>query len=116
MCTHSLYGSHAFRRAFLELVVSSILGALGTPLTRYSFQKVQGLSALQASIRILPSVLVGVAFGLANGLFIDRLPAVYAAVISAVICAIAPLLMAVVKPGAPYWYNAFWAQVSQATE
>lgn len=76
-----------------------------------SFQEVQKLSALQASIRILPSLIVGVALNFSTGLVVDKISAVWLVVGSSVLCAIAPLLMALVQPQWPYWYNAFFAQL-----
>lgn len=80
-------------------------------LRTYSFQTVQNLSALQASIRILPSLLVGTLLQLSTGLLIHRLPA-FALVLGAlVLSAGAPLLMALISPHWPYWYDAFFAQL-----
>ncbi|KAL1848929.1 hypothetical protein Daus18300_013438 [Diaporthe australafricana] len=75
------------------------------------FQEVQQLSALQASIRILPSLIVGVALNFCTGLLVDKISASWLVVGSSVLCAIAPLLMALVQPQWPYWYNAFFAQI-----
>lgn len=80
-------------------------------LTRCSFQEVQHLSALQASIRILPSVVVGIILNFTTGLFVDKVPALWIVVVSSVLSAVAPLLMAVVQPQWTYWANAFLAQV-----
>jgi len=77
----------------------------------YSFQEVQGLSALQASIRILPSMVVGIALNFLTGTFVSRVEAKYVVFVSSALCAGAPLLMAVIKPQWPYWYDAFFAQV-----
>ncbi|KAG6004676.1 hypothetical protein E4U21_000831 [Claviceps maximensis] len=75
------------------------------------FQKVQHLSALQTGIRIMPSLLVGVILNFTTGLFVHRVPALWLVTTSSVLCAVAPLLMAVIKVQSPYWTNAFVAQL-----
>ncbi|KAJ0372655.1 hypothetical protein COL922a_014296, partial [Colletotrichum nupharicola] len=77
------------------------------------FQEVQHLSALDASIRILPSLVVGVLLNLVIGIFVHKIPAVWIVTITSILCAGSPLLMAVVQPSWPYWGNAFVAQLLQ---
>ncbi|KAE8153196.1 major facilitator superfamily domain-containing protein [Aspergillus avenaceus] len=81
--------------------------------TSLFFQEVQHLSALQASIRILPSLVVGVLMNVAMGLFVDRIPAVWIVTVTSFLCAGSPLLMAVIQPSWPYWANAFVGQLLQ---
>lgn len=54
---------------------------------------------------------MGVALNFSTGLLVDKIPASWLVVGSSVLCAIAPLLMALVQPQWPYWYNAFFAQI-----
>ncbi|KAK5154424.1 hypothetical protein LTS14_006559 [Recurvomyces mirabilis] len=75
------------------------------------FQKVQFTSALGASLRLLPNLLCGVAIELITGLIINKVPAMVAVLASAALAAIAPLLMAIINPKWPYWYDAFPAQI-----
>ncbi|KAM5350996.1 hypothetical protein ACJ41O_003719 [Fusarium nematophilum] len=77
------------------------------------FQEVQHLSALQASIRILPCTLVGALVNLVMGLFVHKVPAIWIVTVTSILCAGSPLLMAVIEPSWPYWSNAFVAQVLQ---
>ncbi|KAK5996183.1 MFS-type transporter 1 [Cladobotryum mycophilum] len=77
------------------------------------FQQVQHLSALQASIRILPSMVVGIILNFSMGLFVHRIPALWIVAISSAVCAVSPLLMALIQPQWPYWSNAFVAQLLQ---
>ncbi|KAF9891374.1 hypothetical protein FE257_004230 [Aspergillus nanangensis] len=77
------------------------------------FQEVQHLSALDASIRILPSLIVGVLMNLVMGFFVHKLPAFWIVTVTSLLCAISPLLMAVIQPSWPYWGNAFVAQLLQ---
>ena len=78
---------------------------------QYSFQEIQELSAFQASIRILPSLVVGTTLNLTTGLLVDKFAAVYLVGVSSILCAVSPLLMAVANPSMPYWYNPFFAQL-----
>ncbi|GIK07220.1 hypothetical protein Aspvir_002877 [Aspergillus viridinutans] len=78
------------------------------------FQEVQGLSALDASVRILPSLIVGVLLNLVIGVFVHKVPAFWIATVTSLLCAGSPLLMAVIQPSWPYWGNAFVAQLLQA--
>lgn len=79
-------------------------------LTSSSFQNVQHLSALESSIRFLPSIVVGVALELTTGFFVHKLSAQYLVMGSALLSAGAPLLMALIDADWPYWYDAFFAQ------
>ena len=82
-------------------------------LTSSSFQEVQHLSALTASLQILPSLVVGVLMNVIMGFFVHKVPAIWIVTVTSALCAGAPLLMAVVQPSWPYWGNAFVAQLLQ---
>jgi MFS family permease len=56
---------------------------------------------------------VGVLLNLSMGLFVNRVPAVAIVIVSSVLAAISPLLMAVIDPSTTYWANAFVAQLLQ---
>jgi MFS family permease len=77
------------------------------------FQEVQDLPAIQASIRIIPSTMVGILVNLAMGLFVHRIPAIWIVTLTSILSAVAPVLMAVLQPSWPYWGNAFIAQLLQ---
>lgn len=47
------------------------------------------------------------------GMFVNRVPAVLIVIISSILAAISPLLMAVIDPESTYWANAFVAQILQ---
>lgn len=78
-----------------------------------SFQEIQDLSALQASIRILPSLIVGIFTNIIVGAIVHKVPAIWIVTITSVLCAGSPLLMAVNQPSWPYWSIAFIAQLLQ---
>ncbi|KAF5680027.1 aminotriazole resistance protein [Fusarium heterosporum] len=75
------------------------------------FQEVQHLSALNAAIRILPSVVVGVALNFTTGLVVHKIPAIWLIVTTSILTAISPLLMALISPTWTYWSAAFFAQI-----
>lgn len=78
-----------------------------------SWQEVQLLSPLQASIRFLPSMILGVILNLVTGLIVDKFPVFYLVLVSSALGALAPLLMAINSPKWPYWYAAFPAQICE---
>ncbi|PVI04313.1 MFS general substrate transporter [Periconia macrospinosa] len=75
------------------------------------FQEIQNHSALTASLYTLPSLIVGVCINLSVGIFVDRLPAGWLVVGSAILSTFAPLIMAVVNPEWKYYYLELWAQI-----
>ncbi|KAM7183668.1 aminotriazole resistance protein [Naviculisporaceae sp. PSN 640] len=79
--------------------------------TTLFFQNVQGLDALQSSLRLLPSVVVGMICNICTGTFVHRIRPLYLILGSSVLCAASPLLMALIDPTWPYWYAAFPAQL-----
>jgi MFS family permease len=56
---------------------------------------------------------VGVLLNLFIGIFVHKVPAFWIVTISSILCAGAPILMAVIQPSWPYWGNAFVAQLLQ---
>ncbi|EEU37827.1 uncharacterized protein NECHADRAFT_88283 [Fusarium vanettenii 77-13-4] len=77
--------------------------------TTLYFQKVEGLSALQSSLRFLPHVIMGVAVNIITGLLIARVKVRTLAVVTALITMVASPLMATVDVGENYWLAPFWA-------
>ncbi|KAM0551285.1 hypothetical protein ACHAPJ_008388 [Fusarium lateritium] len=75
----------------------------------FTFQKVEGLSALQSSLRFLPHVIMGVAVNIITGILIAKVKVRTLAVISALITMVAAPLMATVDVGENYWLAPFWA-------
>ncbi|KAI0177007.1 major facilitator superfamily domain-containing protein [Pestalotiopsis sp. NC0098] len=75
------------------------------------FQEVQELSAFGASIRILPSLIAGGLANLSTGIFVNRMPVKWVVLVSSGLSAGAALLMALIQPAWPYWYDAFFAQI-----
>lgn len=76
-----------------------------------SWQEVQLLSPLQASIRFVPSMILAAILNLVTGLIVHKFPVIYLVLISSALGALAPLLMAINSPKWPYWYAAFPAQI-----
>ncbi|KAK2864972.1 hypothetical protein FQN49_004036 [Arthroderma sp. PD_2] len=73
------------------------------------FQKVEGLTALQSSIRFLAHIIMGTCVNVATAYLISRVKVQPLAVVSALITMIAPVLMATIKVGENYWFSPFWA-------
>ncbi|CZR65503.1 related to transporter (major facilitator superfamily) [Phialocephala subalpina] len=76
-----------------------------------SFQGVQHTSAIRASLRILPSLLVGFLIQLTTGLFIYRTSPYHLVLLALLLSAGSPLLMALISAYWPYWYATFPAQL-----
>ena len=72
-----------------------------------SFQRVQGLSAIQTSIRSLPTVVIGAGTSVVTGFLVDKVEVRKLVVGSAVITLLPPILMAVIQPQWIYWSAAF---------
>ena len=75
------------------------------------FQQIQNSTPLSASLRLLPNLIVGTLINLTTGLFVDKFPARWLVAGASFLCAVAPLMMAVVNPEWSYWYMEFWAQL-----
>lgn len=80
-------------------------------LPAHSFQEIQHLTAIQAAIRILPSVVVGVILNFTTGMAVHRVPVVWLVVITSLVSSGSPLLMALIQVEWPYWTSAFFAQI-----
>jgi hypothetical protein len=74
-----------------------------------SFQEVQGLSAVETSVRFIPNVVIGIVQTLAIGLVLHRTSVYCVVLISCLLTALSPLLMALNDPDWTYWYAGFWA-------
>ena len=75
------------------------------------FQEIQQATPLTTSLYLLPNLATGVLLNILVGTFVHKIPALYLVSISAVVCSISPLFMAVLNPSWNYFYLAFWAQV-----
>ncbi|KAF1943304.1 MFS general substrate transporter [Clathrospora elynae] len=75
------------------------------------FQEVQHASTLTTSLYLLPNLVIGVLINIFVGMTVHRVPALYLVSISALICALSPLFMALVPPAWSYWKLIFWAQL-----
>ncbi|KAL5323157.1 hypothetical protein ACEPPN_007685 [Leptodophora sp. 'Broadleaf-Isolate-01'] len=89
-------------------VIWGVFDAMQYFLTLF-FQEVQSLSPIQTSLRFLPMVVTGAGTNLLTGWLVKRVRADILVFVSAFITALAPLLMAVIKPEWSYWTCAFFA-------
>jgi hypothetical protein len=108
---NSIWGKKAFTTICLMVLLSTAVMNCMELFSSLFFQEVQGLSALQASLRILPNMLLGIATNFATGYFINKVPAIYAVLVSSGLCAGAPLLMAVINPNWTYWSVPHWCNI-----
>lgn len=76
-----------------------------------SFQNVEGLSALQSSIRFIPHPIVGTITNILTAYLVSLIRVQYLAVVSALVTVSAPVLMAIVRVGENYWFAPFWALI-----
>jgi len=76
-------------------------------LTLFSFQEVQHLSALQTSIRFLPTVVCGILTNIATSFLVRKTSAHYLVAGSSAFSAVAGLLMAVCNPSWKFWATTF---------
>ncbi|KAH7174321.1 major facilitator superfamily domain-containing protein [Fusarium flagelliforme] len=108
---NSFWRNHAFTSICVTIALSNAVINSLELFSSLFFQEIQHLSALNAAIRILPSVVVGVALNFTTGLVVHRIPAIWLIVITSILTALSPLLMAVTNPSWTYWTTAFFAQV-----
>lgn len=73
------------------------------------FQNVQGISALQASIRFLPMAVVGMLTNFLTAFLVTKIDVNILLGLSAVLTALSPILMAVTSPQWTYWTSTFFA-------
>ncbi|QIW95600.1 hypothetical protein AMS68_001118 [Peltaster fructicola] len=112
---NSLWKNRSFTFITLAVFLTwSSFNSLETILTFY-FQKVQSLSATQASIRFLPAPVSGAISNLAIGLLVHRVRADWLVMIGCVISLAAPLCMAFATPTSSYWASGFLANVFNPT-
>ncbi|KAF2678693.1 MFS general substrate transporter [Lentithecium fluviatile CBS 122367] len=80
-------------------------------LTTLFFQQIQKTSALESSLRFIPHVCSGVFINVLTGYLVSRVHIQKLAVISAVVTAASPALMATMHINSNYWFAPFWALV-----
>ncbi|KAM0815557.1 putative PX domain-containing protein [Seiridium cardinale] len=108
---NSLWSSSAFTSICIMALFTTATTNCMELYSSLFFQEVQELSALGASLRILPSLIAGAVTNLTTGIFVNRVPVMWAMLISSAMSAVAPLLMALIWPQWPYWYDSFFAQI-----
>lgn len=108
---NTLWKQTAFTGICLMVMLSYAVMQVLELYCTFFFQKVQGLDALQSSIRLLPSLIIGALLNLTTGLLIHRVSTLWLVFVSSLACSGSPLLMALIDPAWPYWYAAFPAQV-----
>ncbi|GFF94650.1 aminotriazole resistance protein [Aspergillus lentulus] len=108
---NSLWQNTPFSSICIMVLFSwAVLNGMETILSLF-FQEVQDLPAIQAALRFLPSIISGIILNLGTGLLVHRLHANYLVLVTSVLSAGSPLLMAIIDPEWSWWYCAFWAML-----
>ncbi|KAJ6171794.1 major facilitator superfamily domain-containing protein [Penicillium chermesinum] len=106
---NSLWKNTAFASICVMVLFSwAVLNGMETILSLF-FQEVQQLPAIQAALRFMPNVIIGIVLNLGTGLLVHRFHANYLVLITTILSAGSPLLMAIIDPEWSWWYCAFWA-------
>lgn len=108
---NSIWKNRAFTSSCLMVLGSMAVCQTMELFCSLFFQQVQHLSALQTSIRFIPSLILGALLNISTGLFVHKVPAVYLVLITSLLSAGSPLLMATINPSWTYWRAAFPAQL-----
>ncbi|KFY79779.1 hypothetical protein V499_01275 [Pseudogymnoascus sp. VKM F-103] len=108
---NSLWKNTVFTSVCLTVLFSNALANSMEVFCSLFFQEIQHTSALGASLRILPSLIVGFITQLSTGILIHRLSPYHIILLALILSAGSPLLMAVTSAQWPYWYAAFFAQL-----
>jgi predicted MFS family arabinose efflux permease len=87
-------------------MIWGIFNAIETFLTLF-FQDVQEISAIQTSIRFLPTPIAGAITNIVMGLIAHKVRADYIVIFGAVMTAVSGLLMGIIQPEWTYWACAF---------
>ncbi|KAJ6021458.1 hypothetical protein N7540_006962 [Penicillium herquei] len=64
-----------------------------------------------AALRFLPNVIIGIIINIGTGLLIHRLRANYIVLVTSILSAGSPLLMALIDPKWSWWYDIFWVML-----
>ena len=91
-------------------MIWGIFNAIETFLTLF-YQDVQEMSAIQTSIRFLPSPIAGAIANIAMGLIAHKVRADWIVIFGVAMTAVSALLMGVIQPEWNYWACAFFAMV-----
>lgn len=111
LISNSLWRSRSFAAICIMLLSSYAVEDAIELLCSLYFQNVQSNSSLQSSFRLLPICVMVSLLSLTTGLFIHRISAIHLVLVTSLLSAATPLLMALTKPEWPYWYTEFPSQV-----
>jgi nitrate/nitrite transporter NarK len=104
---NSLWRNRVFTSICLSVFLTwGFFNAVENLLT-FIFQYVQGLSAIQASLRFLPAPISGALTNLVMGMIVHRVRADYVILISSGISCLSPMLIALINPKSSYWAYEF---------
>ncbi|OJJ50316.1 hypothetical protein ASPZODRAFT_57848 [Penicilliopsis zonata CBS 506.65] len=106
---NSIWQNKAFTSICLVVLLSwAVLNGMETFLSLF-FQEVQDLPPIQAAIRFFPNIIIGIILNFGTGVFVDRLRADHLVIVTSLLSAGSPLLMALIQAHWSWWSCAFWA-------
>lgn len=94
----------------LTIFSSSVINSIELFTSLY-FQEVQESSPIQASLQMLPMMGMAVILNFATGYVVDRAPIFWLVLLTTILTAGSPLMMALMDPEWSYWKVAFTAQL-----
>ncbi|KAK4195507.1 major facilitator superfamily domain-containing protein [Triangularia verruculosa] len=108
---NALWRSGVFTSACIMVMLTNALINCMELYSSLFFQTIQGQSALEASLQVLPSLIAGIVTSILTGIFVNRMPVFWTVLITTVLSTVSLLLMALVRTDQSYWENAFVAQI-----
>ncbi|KAF2445625.1 MFS general substrate transporter [Karstenula rhodostoma CBS 690.94] len=110
---NSLWRNRIFTTICIGVFMTwGIFNSIETLLTLF-FQDVQEISAIQTSVRFLPTPIAGAIANIVMGLLVHKIRADWAVIVAILMTAIAALLMSIIQPEWSYWACAFPAVLLQ---
>ena len=76
-----------------------------------SYQQVLLLSPIETAIRYMPNIVAGCTLNILTGLIVHRVAVNYYVLITSALCAVSPLLMALIHVEWSWWYAGFWVNL-----
>lgn len=108
---NSLWRNRSFTTICLAVFMTWAAFNAQETMCTFFFQDAQELSAIQTSIRFLPSPVSGVAANIVIGLLVSRVRADVLVVIACFVACFSPLPLALANPRSTYWSSGFIANL-----
>ncbi|OAQ99514.1 hypothetical protein LLEC1_01701 [Akanthomyces lecanii] len=106
---NSIWANRAFAAISLTVFLAWASLQSSELLASLFFQRVQLISPLEASIKLLPNVLTGFIVNLSTGLTVQYFASYKLMALASVVATVSPVIMAVIDPAWSYWVAGCWA-------